>query len=348
MSFFTKKTLNKHNNVKQTVVFGKSLTKRKNFKMIQRKRAYTIPEEILYTVCIAAWNLCRQHLSKFTSLKAYYTQAFITNALGAVQAAKQLSEIRQSIAVRKEARINLINATRQVRNNWQVLKVYIIRAFEASMVKTKLDAAGASLYARASMDNWSAIRSLIDTANTFIAGNLDELTANGNMPTDFQTTFKASGDACIDLSVIYSKANMEKEAATGTKADANNAIYGSVIEMLKDGQQIFKDDAIMKRQFTFSYLVRMHRGEGSASLRGYIVNSLNQPVAGAVILSQDQKYTGTTNERGYYRINRIAEGTYTFTISCPGYTPIVHTVTFAPGTASRADFEMTNVFKEVA
>jgi hypothetical protein len=226
--------------------------------------------------------------------------------------------------------------------------VYIIKAFEESLVKTMLDAAGATLYARASLDNWSAVRSLIDTANIFIASNLAELTANGNMPADFQTTFKASGDACIDLSVIYPKANMEKEMATSVKVDANNAVYASAIEMLKDGQLIFKDDVMMKKQFTFDYLVRMHRGEGSASLKGYIVNSLNQPVAGAVVLSQDQKYTGTTDGRGYYRISRIAEGTYTFTISCPGYVPIVHTITFAVGTPKKGDFEMANAFKKVA
>ena len=309
---------------------------------------YTISQEILYTVCFTAWNLCRQNLPKFTSLKALYTQAFITGALEAVQAAKQLPESLQTIAWRKEARINLANATRQVRSNWQVLKVYITKAFEESMVKAKLDAAGAALYVRASLDNWSAVRSLIDTANIFIANNLDELMANGNMPEDFQTAFKAAGDNCIDLSVAFSGANMEKEAATGIKVEANNAIYTSAMEMLKDGQQIFKDNAIMKRKFTFSYLVKMNRGEGSASLRGYIVNSLKLPIAGAVILSQDQRYTGTTDEKGNYRINRIAEGTYTFTVTYPGYTPIVHTITFAPGTTSRADFEMTDVLKVVA
>ena len=316
--------------------------------MKQKKMTYSTPQEILYTVCIAAWDLCSQNLAKFNSLKAFYTKAFITSAVKAVQAAKQLPESRQTIAGRKEARVNLAIATRQVRNNWQVLKVYITKAFDESIVKTKLDAAGAALYHKASVDNWSAARSLIDTANIFIAANLTELTANGNMPADFQATFKAAGDACIALSVIYSKANMEKEVATSTKVEANNAIYASVIEMLKDGQQIFKDDAIMKRQFTFNYLVKMHRGEGSASLRGYIVNSLNQPIAGAVILSEDQKYTGTTDAKGYYRITRIAEGTYTFTITCPGYTAIVHTTTFAAGKASRGDFRMTNTLKKVA
>lgn len=316
--------------------------------MKKNEKTYSIPQEILYTVCFAAWNLCSQNLLKFSAFKAFYTKAFISGAIKSVQAAKQLPEALQTIAERKEARINLISATRQVRSNWQVLKVYIIKAFEESLVKTKLDAAGAALYAKASVDNWSAVRSLIDTANTFIAGNLDELTANGNMPADFQTTFKDSGDVCIDLSVIYAKVNMEKEAATSIKVDANNAIYASAIEMLKDGQQIFKDDMMMKRQFTFNYLVKMHRGEGSASLKGYIVNNLNQPVAGAVVLSQDQKYTATTDAKGYYRISRIAEGTYTFTISCPGYVPIVHTITFAAGIAKKGDFEMTNTLKKVA
>jgi hypothetical protein len=315
----------------------------KNFKTI-----YGIPQEILYTVCIAAWKLCSANLTKFTALKAFYTEAFVTNALTAVRAAKDLPEIRQTIAARKEARINLAAATRQVRGNWQVLKVYITKAFEESMVKAKLDAAGAGLYSKASVDNWSAVRSLIDAANTFIAANLDQLTANGNMPADFQTTFKTAGDACIDLSVIYSKANMAKEMATGIKADANNAIYASVIEMLKDGQQIFKDDAIMKRQFAFSYLVSMHRGDGSASLRGTIVNSLKMPVEGAVIVSDDQKYIATTDRKGYYRINRIAAGTYTFTITCPGYNPRVEVITLAAATASRGDFELTNLLSKVA
>lgn len=316
--------------------------------MKTNKSSYGTPQEILYTVCLTAWNLCSQNLQKFSGLKALYTKAFITTAVKAVQAAKQLPDSRQTIASRKEARINLVSATGQVRRNWQVLKVYITKAFEESMVKAKLDAAGAALYARASVDNWSAVRSLIDTANVFMANNLADLTANGNMPADFQTTFKTDGDACIDLSVIYSKVNMEKEVATSIKLDANNAIYASLMEMLKDGQQIFKDDAIMKRQFTFNYLVSMYRGEGSASLRGRVMNSLQMPVEGAVILSQDEKYVATTDSKGNYRINRIAAGTYTFTISCPGYNPLVQVITFVAATASKGDFELTGVLSKAA
>lgn len=309
---------------------------------------YGTPQEILYSVCLAAWNLCSQNLAKFTELKAFYNEAFIAAALQAVQDAKDLPQSRQTVAARKEARINLSNATRQVLVNWQLLKVYITKAFTAGLVLTKLEAAGASLYSKASVDNWSSVRSLIDTANNFIIDNLDALTANANMPADFQTTFKTEGDSCIELSIIFARVNMGKQMATAAKVDANNAIYASVMEMLKDGQQIFKDDASTKKQFTFTYLVSMYQGEGSASLKGYIVSELNVPVEGVTIMSADQRYSATTNVKGYYRITRIAEGIYSFNITCPGYSPIVQVITFAAGKASKGNFKIENQMMKVA
>ncbi len=324
------------------------LFNQKNIVMNETKNNYSTPQEILYSVCLAAWNVCSDNLQKFTDLKAFYTEAFITSSLASVNAAKLLPGSRQTVAARKEARINLTNGTRQVQTNWQLLKVYITKAFSKDLVKTKLEAAGSALYTKASVDNWSAVRSLIDTANTFITNNLDALTANDNMPASFQTVFHEDGTSCIDLSILFAQIDMAKEMATTQKLEANNAIYASVIEMLKDGQQIFKDDAAVKRQFTFSYLVSLYQGEGSASLKGYIVNDLNQPVEGVVIQSQDLKYISITNNKGYYRITRIAEGTYTFNITCPGYEPLMHIFTFAAGTASKGDFEMENVMKKVA
>jgi hypothetical protein len=301
------------------------------------KRTYGIPQEILYSVCQASWSLCSQNLQRFTDLKAFYTEAFVTNALQAVQDAKDLPDIIQTVAVRKEARINLSLATKGVMANWQVLKVYITKAFDASLVKAKLDAAGASYYLKVSVDNWSAVRSLIDTANVFIASNLEDLKANNNMPESFQASFKADGDNCIALSAQFATINIQKQNATGVKLDANNSIYLGVMEMLKDGQQIFKDDPLMKRQFTLTYLVKMYKGERPASLRGVVVNMLNVPVKDVVIESLDLKYRGITNAKGHYRIARIAAGTYTFRISAPGYEPQEQTITFAPGIASKSD-----------
>lgn len=316
--------------------------------MKPQKTSYGVPQEILYTVCTAAWKHCKQHVASFASLKAFYTEAFADNALQAVKDARQLPEILSTVSARKEARIKLIRSTRNVLANWQVLKVYITKAFDDKLVKTKLVASGSSFYPRASVDNWSAVRSLIDAANNFIAANLEALMANENMPADFQAAFKTAGEVSLADYVVYSHVSLEKEAATTIKVDANNAIYASLMEMLKDGQQIFKDDLVMKRKFTFRYLVSMNRGERPASLKGKISNNLNMPVAGAVIVSQDQKYTATTDRKGQYHIKRIAAGTYTFTITCAGYNTLVQVITFAAGKASKCDFEMANTLMKVA
>ncbi len=316
--------------------------------MKETKSQYSTPQEILYSVCLAAWNLCSDNIKRFTALKAFYTEVFIANAMAAVQAAKQLPESRQTLAARKEARINLVNGTRQVQANWQLLKVYITKAFAKDLAKTKLEAAGSALYVKASIDNWSAVRSLIDTANTFITNNLDALMANDNMPETFPVVFSENGTSCINLSILFAQVDMEKEMATILKVDANNTVYAGAIEMLKDGQQIFKDDAAVKKQFTFSYLVSLYQGDGSANLKGYIVNTLNQPIEGVVVQTQDMKYTATTNDKGYYRISRIAEGTYIFNVTCPGYSPLVQVITFAAGTASKGDFAMENQLMKVA
>lgn len=312
------------------------------------KSMYSTSQEILYIVCIAAWNLCKQNLEKFTALKAFYTEAFITNALQTMKDAKNLPESIHTIAKRKEARINLMKSTKNVRANWQVLKVYITKAFDPSLVKTKLDAAGKAMYAKASVDNWSAVRSLIDTANVFIAANLKELKANENMPKDFQAKFKAAGDACVELYKTFASTNLDKEMATSVKMDANNAVYASLIEMLKDGYQIFTNDTMIRKQFTFSYLVSMHKGERPASLKGYLVNHLQQPVVDAVIESKNQKYKAITNNKGHYRISRIATGSYPFTITCPGYQPLDLTINFVAGVATKGDYEMSAQMKKVA
>ena len=316
--------------------------------MREIKRMWGIPQEILYTICVAAWNMCSQNLLKFSSHSPLYTEAFIADALQAVQDAKQLPESRQTIAFRKEARVNLLNATRLVQLNWQTLKTYIIRAFAEDMVQAKLEAAGSALYSKASIDNWTGVRSLIDMTNTFITNNVEELIANNNMPADFQATFKANGDNCIALSALYNQTDREKEMATAGKIDANNAIYASLIKMLKDGQLIFQDDAILKPQFTYSYLVSKYRGDGSASLKGYIVDELNRPVEGVAVLSENEKYGAVTNSKGHYKITRIEAGTYIFNITCPGYSPISQAITFAAGTASKGNFELTNLLKKVA
>ncbi len=312
------------------------------------EKVYGTSQEILYTICLSAWDLCSQHLTKFASLKGYYTADFILAEKEAVQNAKELPSTVQTVSGRKAARINMQAATRQVQADWQLLKLYIVKAYNKSMINIKLEAAGATFYAKASVDNWSCVRSLIEQANNFILANLEELTANDNMPAAFQTTFQNAGEECTELSTIFFGLNLKKQVATSNKINANNNIYARVIEMMKDGQQIFRDNSDAKKQFTFSQLVSVYKSEGSASLRGRISNNVNFPLHGVAIISIDKKYSATTDAKGGYRINRIAEGGYTFSVTCPGYAPVKQVIHFTAGTASKADFELVSAMKDVA
>lgn len=312
------------------------------------QRNYGIPQVTLYSICTSAWNLCNANLQKFTDLKGFYTEAFIADAQAQVQAAKLLPSSTQTVSFCRTARINLSNSTSQVLSNWRVLKGYINNAFDESVVKSMLKAAGAAFYSKASVDNWSAVTNLVDEANIFIANYIDELTANDNMPADFQTSFKAVSDSCMALSALYFNSTRDKQRTTTVKLDANNAIYTSMMKMLKDGQLVFQDDAPTKKMFTYSHLVSIYKKEHSASLKGYIVDELNRPVEGVAVLSMDERYGAVTNHKGHYKITRIEAGTYTFNITYPGYEPISQAITFATGTARKGDFEMVNLMKKVA
>ena len=74
------------------------------------------------------------------------------------------------------------------------------------------------------------------------------------------------------------------------------------------------------------------------------------PIEGATITSTNGMYTATTNNKGRYRITRVASDAvdYTFAITCPGYQPVSQTMEFKAGTASRADFTLANVMKKTA
>ncbi len=234
-----------------------------------------------------------------------------------------------------------------MQQDWQNLKTYITIAFDADQVKDMLKMAGSQFYAKVSLKNWSAGHALIDAANSFIANNLDALTAHDNMPAGFQATFQSDGDAFVAAAADYAAAIVAAKQFTGQKKAANDAIYESLVTMLTDGKKVFANDKLAKKQFVFAELKKMFKG-GSASLAGTITNGVGNGIEGAVITSINGLYTGTTNKKGYYHIRRIAEGTYNFTITCPGYTPVDATVTFVAGAKSKADATLANVMKKVA
>ena len=173
-------------------------------------KIYRCTKELLYTICLASWNSCDNYQTNFATFKALYTPAFITAAIQKVKDAQALPDSRQVIAARRAARINLIEACDAVKANWQTLKAYITQAYSKDMAPAMLEGAGASLYKKVSGDNWSAARSLIDAANSFMTQNLDALTDNANMPVTFPALFQSAGDNFVNLSATYFEIIMQR------------------------------------------------------------------------------------------------------------------------------------------
>ncbi len=188
----------------------------------------------------------------------------------------------------------------------------------------------------------------IDAANSFITQNLNDLTDNANMPETFPGVFQSAGENFVNLSITYFEIDNAKKMVVTQKIEANNAIYESVISMLKDGQQIFKDDVAIKNLFVFDQQLATRKGAGSASLSGYIRNDIQMPVIGALITSNELGYQAFTNSKGYFSMKRMVAGNYTITVSFPGYVPVEQQVSLTAGVGSKLSLTLANAMKKVA
>jgi hypothetical protein len=309
---------------------------------------YNCTKELLYTISRGCWNSCNDYQTDFAAFKALYTPEYIASAIQAVNDARALPDSRQAVADRRAARVALADAAYDVKLKWQTLKAYIMQAYPKNVAPAMLEGAGASLYKKAGDNNWSTVRSLIDAANTFMANNLDALTADGNMPVGFPVTFSEAGISFINLSVTFFEMDNAKKMIVNQKIEANNVIYASVIIMLKDGQQIFKEDVAVKKLFVFDQQLATRKGAGSASFSGNIKNESKLPVVGASIVSSQLGYQAITNAKGHFSIKRMAAGDYTFTISFPGYAPLVQQVSLIAGVATKVDITLATAMKKVA
>lgn len=118
--------------------------------------------------------------------------------------------------------------------------------------------------------------------------------------------------------------------------------------MLKDGQQIFKDDTAVKSLFVFDQQLASRKGAGSASLTGYIRNDSKLPVVGASIVSSELGYSAVTSSKGHFSIKRMMAGDYTITITMPGYAPFVQQVSLTSGVSTKVNVTLVSTMKKAA
>ena len=282
--------------------------------------------EHLYTICDMGWTSCSQFQPSFLDFKPRYTPTFIAACKAAIVAARSMRGNQVRGAVAEDLHITLVEQGARSRTDFQGLKRYIYGAFDTERQKPQYEAAGQQYYQKASENNWDAIESLNLYATNYISDNEAILANNDNMPPTFLATYLANAAEFRTTHQAFMQAGENAEEGTQAKVIANNGIYDTLIEMLLDGQYIFRDDDAIRKQFVFSELLERAGGVGTAGVRGTIRDNDSQlPVANATVHILNTNKTALSDLEGRYEIKPLANGLYDIRISAPGYEDIIIT-----------------------
>lgn len=307
------------------------------------KANYNCSEQELYTISETAWNSVLQYLARFTAFKAKYIAAFITAKLAAIVAARTLPDEQQRNAAYESISIELRKKGRAGCDKWQMLKRYIADAFPADQQKPMLEAAGIIYYDKAGSGNWDSVKGLMTAASTFITATLADLTANDNMPLGFQAEFDTLKSEFDTMHQQFIQAEEDSRVGQDSKINANNAIFTDLMSMLLDGQEIFKNEEPLFKQFVFTELLYLASGAGTAGFKGHVTKiGADLGIEGVKVTIRNNTKSTFTDMDGKFEITQLASGKYIISFEKEGYeTKTITDFGVKVGTVSNLNVELT-------
>jgi len=286
------------------------------------KSNYNCGQQELYAIARTGWNTCLTNLSSFSTFKTKYTTAFIAARIEEIAAAERLPDEEKREEQSRTARVQLSSKGLEALDKWQALKRFIIDAFPEEEQEIKLDAAGQAHYRKAAKEEWAATQRLLLDGSIFMEENESLLLLKGSMPETFRTTFATTKEEYDTLYQQYLDASVNNPVQTNTKITANNEVFDKLMNMLLDGQSLYRNNDTMKKVFTFDQMALTVGGPGVQGLKGNVTQPENLPVANAVITCTGPTVkTVTTDEDGRYECPQLKEGEYTVTVTAGGYQP---------------------------
>ena len=107
--------------------------------------------------------------------------------------------------------------------------------------------------------------------------------------------------------------------ATEQCIKALNDIYQRFMAMMLDGQEIFRNDEVVRKQFVFTDVLSRVSGPSQAGLRGVIKDgNTNQPIADARIALFKTDYFAISGYEGNYLLH-CPSGDYEIEVTATGY-----------------------------
>lgn len=308
-------------------------------------RLYRCTQQELYTIAELAWQSGNQHLAKFEGFKPKYNIAFFTNKSAELTAAMNLPTLEERNAKSAILRLKLTASNRKVLDKFQDLKSHIADAFPPPFDTPQYIAAGQNNFDKATNRNWDSTRQLITMATHFIAENIAVLTADQNMNPAFQAEFITIGE---EFGLLHKQFLDSEETATigaEEKIIMNNKLWNDLKKLFRDGQKIFRNEDAIRKQFTYSDIIYLVSGAGTAGMRGTITDLVSgAPIANALITVVETNDSDSSTAEGKYQISPMAHGLYSIKITSDAYTQkIVPTTEILTGTISTFNFQLTPI-----
>lgn len=177
---------------------------------------------------------------------------------------------------------------------------------------------------------------------TYIAAKLGKLTTDGNMPASFQTDV----DGWIsDFEKDYGdfKVAEQTQVATAAKVKALNACFVEGMDMMKDAQRVFVNDAEVRSLFVFSILLDMINPK-TAGVRGLIQDTETHVALTDVSITftpeNEPAIVVKSDEEGEYASLRMRAQVYKVKVEKVGYVTIEDEVLVVTGTVTVRKYRM--------
>ncbi|MBK7854416.1 MAG: hypothetical protein IPJ79_05470 [Bacteroidetes bacterium] len=213
---------------------------------------FNCTQGLMYETTKMMWVNCKARIIEMGEFKSFYTIAYCDERIAEIEAAQAMKSEAARVLEHEMLRFELVDLADAMRSKWQALKQYISSVYKVKDVReANWRAAGWASYERASENNWVSVKDLISNGSNYIAEHKAALSANGNMPDDFQTAFDAAGDAFKLKLTDYETAQQNAATGTDAKNEANNDVYQQAIDMGQDGQFVFRKEESLRKQFSF-------------------------------------------------------------------------------------------------
>jgi hypothetical protein len=169
-------------------------------------------------------------------------------------------------------------------------------------------------------------------------------TANLNMPPAFQNDFKTPKENFFTKHQQFLDSEEAARIATENKIVANNSVHKNLMAMFLDGQEIFKDEDAIKKQFIFDQVLNLVSGTGTAGFRGIATDAnTSLPLADVIFTIKGSDKTTTSDEEGKYSITQLAADDYEVAATKAGYQDKKFIQKVKVGTISTHDIQLVNL-----